>query len=93
MWGFLIHQKTWPPLLKMEHRGQTVGLTWGKGVQHDEIYLLSKFGKNLLIHVEVIALFGHFLLFFNVIILKNLLLRNCFTEFNESWYFCFKGYP
>ena len=23
IWGFRIHRKTWPPLLKIEHRGQT----------------------------------------------------------------------
>ena len=33
-----------------------------------------------------------FWMFFAVITLKNLL-RNYCTEFNESWYFCFFGYP
>ena len=47
------------------------------------------FGENLWTHVEVIALFGRFLLFFYVITFKNLLLRNYFREFNESWFDCF----
>ena len=38
-----------------------LGLTklgWGKSIQHDEIYLWSNFGENLLTYVGVIALFG-----------------------------------
>ena len=49
---FLISEKTWLPLLKLEHTGQTADfayisknnrlrqiLTLGKSVQHDEMYL------------------------------------------------------
>ena len=43
---------------------------WGKSVQHDEIYLLSKFGENLLTYVGVNALFGRFLLFLMLLFLK-----------------------
>ena len=53
----------------------------------------SNFGESLLTHVGVIALFGHFFAAFDVITFKNLLLRNYYTEFNESWYFCYLEYP
>ena len=78
MWGFLIRLKTWPPLLKIEHRGQTVvfhiylqlNSDIGKSVQHDEIYLCSNFGFKLFSHVGDIALFQLFLLFLMLFLSK-----------------------
>ena len=70
-WGFLIRRKTWPPWLKIEHRGKlqflannskTVtdikNLTWGRIVQNDKIYLSWNFDANPNTHVGVIALFS-----------------------------------
>ena len=72
--GFLIRQKTWPPLLKIEHRGKlqffanyskTVTdikiLAEGKSDQHDKIYLPWNFQEDPTSRVGVIALFLIFL--------------------------------
>ena len=42
MWGFLIHRKTWPPLLKIEHMGQTVGFCI-----YPKLLVLAKFWHRL----------------------------------------------
>ena len=46
-------------------------LTWGKNVQHDEIYLWSNFCVNLLSHVRRIAFFLELFWLFLILLLQK----------------------
>ena len=69
--GDVVHQPTWPLLLKIEHmvklqvlgiNSKTVNniknLTWSKNDRHIKIYLPCNFEVNLITHLGVIALFS-----------------------------------
>ena len=85
--GDVVHQPTWPLLLKIEHmvklqvlgnNSKTVNniknLTWGKNDQHIKIYLPCNFEINLITHLGVIALFSS--IFFLILILFVLYFKN-----------------
>ena len=65
----------------------------GKFVQHQDTEVCQNFKNDLSIDVGVVAPETAFFAIFPMYNFENLLLKNYYTEFNESWLNCFLDYP